>query len=47
MTSNYSTIEVQAEEIEYKSETSYSIYLGFLVHYITFTNYYIVQDTFR
>ena len=42
MTSSYSTIEVEAEEIEYKNETSHSIYLGFLLHYITLTNYYIV-----
>ena len=28
MTSNYSTIEVEAEEIEYKNEMSHSIYLG-------------------
>ena len=42
MTSNFSTIQVEAEEIEYKKETSHSIYLGFLVHYITLTNYDIV-----
>ena len=46
MTSNYRTIEVEAEEIEYKNERSHSIYLGLLLHYITLTNYYIVQDTF-
>ena len=47
MTSNYNIIEEEAEELEHKNETSYSIYLGFILHYITFTNYYIVQDTFR
>ena len=47
MTSNYSTIDVEGEEIVYKNETPNSIYLGFLLHYITLTNYYIVQDTFR
>ena len=41
MTSNYSTIEVDAEEIEYKNETSLSIFLGFLLQYITLTNTYI------
>ena len=40
-------MEVDGEEIEYKNETSHSIYLGFLLHYITLTNYYIVQDTFK
>ena len=33
MTSNYSTIEVEGEEVEYKNEMSHSIYLGF--YYIT------------
>ena len=47
MTSNYSTIEVEKEEIEYKSVRSHSVYLGFLLHYITFTNCYILQDTVR
>ena len=42
MTSSCSTIEVEAEEIEYKNERSHSVYLGFLLHYITLTNYYIV-----
>ena len=42
MTSNYGTIQVEPEEIEYKYETSHSIYLGFLLHYITLTNYCIV-----
>ena len=41
MTSNYSTIEEEAEEIEYENETSHSIYLGFLRRYITLTNYYM------
>ena len=45
MTSNYSTIEVEPEEIEYKNETYLSLYLGFLLHFIKLTNYYI--DTFR
>ena len=47
MTCSYSTTEVEAEEIEYINERSHSIYLGFLLHYITLTNYYIVLDTFR
>ena len=47
MTSNYSTIEVDSEEIEYKNETSHFQYLRVLLLYITFTNYYIIQDTFR
>ena len=41
MISNYSTIEVDREEIEYTNETSHSIYLRFLQHYITLTNHYI------
>ena len=47
MISNYSIIEVEAEEIEYKNETSHSRYLRVLLLYITFTKYYIVQDIFR
>ena len=47
MTSNYSTINVEGEEIVYKNETPNSIYLGLLLHYITLDNYYIVQDTLR
>ena len=47
MTSNYSTIDVEWEEIVYKNETPNSIYIGFLPHYITLTNCQIVQDTFR
>ena len=47
MTSNYGTIQVEAEEIEYNNERSHSIYIGSLLRYITLTNYYIVQDTFR
>ena len=47
MTSNYSTIEVEAEKIEYKNETTHSIYLGFLLYYITLTYYYILAYTFR
>ena len=48
MRSNYSTIELGAEElIEYKNEMLYSIYFGFLLHYITLTTYYIVQDISR
>ena len=41
MTSNYSTIEVKEKETEYKDNTSHSIYLGFVLHYITLrpTNY--------
>ena len=46
MISDYSTIEVNAEEIEYKYEMSHSVYLGFILLYITLTNYYIVQDTY-
>ena len=42
MTSNYSTIDVEGEEIECKNETPNFIYVGFLLHYITLTNYYIV-----
>ena len=42
MISNYTTIEVKAEEIDYINETSHSIYIRFLLHYITLTNYYIV-----
>ena len=42
MTSSCSTIEVEAEEIEYNNETSHSTYLGFLLHSITLTKYYIV-----
>ena len=38
MTSNYSTIEVEAKEKECKNETSHSIFLAFLLHFITFTN---------
>ena len=47
MASNYNTIEMEAEEFEYKNERSNSIYLRFLLHYISLTNYYIVQDTFK
>ena len=47
ITSNYSAIEVESEEIEYKNETSHSILLGFLLHYVPLINYYIVKDTFR
>ena len=41
MTSNYSTTEVKEKETEYKNDTSHSIYVGFLLHYITLrpTNY--------
>ena len=42
MTSIYSTMEVEAEEIEYKNERSHSIYLENLLHYII-----LKQDTFR
>ena len=45
MRSNRSTIEEEAEEIEYENIISHSIYLGFLLRYITLTNYYIVQHT--
>ena len=44
MTSNYSSIEAKAEETVYIIEMTHSIYL---LHYITLTNYYIVQDKFR
>ena len=47
MTSNYSTIEVEPERIEHKNEKSHSIYLGFLLHYITLNNYYILQDAVK
>ena len=47
MTSSYSTMKLEAEEIEYKNETSHSIYLRFLLLYISLTNYYFVQDTFK
>ena len=47
MTSNYSTMEVDGKEIEYKNEMSQSIYVGFLRHYSTLTNYYNAQETFR
>ena len=40
-------MEVEGEDIEYKNEMSHSLYLGFLLHYITLANYYNVQDTFR
>ena len=37
MTSNYSTIEVEPEGLEYKNERSHCIYLGFQVfNYIIF-----------
>ena len=39
MSSNYSTIDMEAEQIVK--------HLGFLLHYITLTNYYSIQDTFR
>ena len=45
MISNYSIIDVEGEEIEYKNETLPSIYLAFLLHYSTLSKYYIVQDT--
>ena len=45
MTSIYSTIEIEAEEIEYKRKCH--IYLAFLIYYMTLTNYYIVKDTLR
>ena len=47
MTGSYCTIEVEAEEIDYKKDMSHSIYLGFLLHHITLTNYYIIYNTFR
>ena len=47
MTSKYNRTEEEAEEIDYKNERSHSIYLQFLLHYISLTNYYTVQDTFR
>ena len=47
MTSNYSTIEVEAEQTEYKNEISHSMFLRFLLYYITLTNDYIVKNTFR
>ena len=47
MTSNYTTMEVEGEEIKYKYERSYSIYFAFILHYITLTKYYNVQDTIR
>ena len=47
MTIKYNRTEEEAEEIDYKNERSHSIYLRFLLHYISLTNYYTVQDTFR
>ena len=47
MTSKYYTIEVEVEEIDYNNEKSHSIYLGSLLHYITLSKYYIVQEIFR
>ena len=47
MTSNYNTREVEGEEIQYKNERSHSIYFAFIIHFITLTNYYIVQDRLR
>ena len=38
MTNNYSTTEVEAEEIEYKNETLHYIYVRFPLYYITLTN---------
>ena len=40
-------MEVEAEEIEYKNETSHSQYFAFILHYITPTKYYIVQEKLR
>ena len=37
MTNNYSTIEVEAEEIEYKNETLQYIYVRFPLYYSTLT----------
>ena len=47
MTNNYSTIDVEGEEIKHINETPNFINIGFLLHYITLTDYYIVQDTLR
>ena len=48
MTSYYSIIDVEGEEIVYKIETTNSIYVGFLLYIkITRINYYIVENTFR
>ena len=45
MTSNYSTIDVEEENNSVrKMSMSKSIFLGFILHYITLTNYCIVKD---
>ena len=47
MTSDYSIIYEEGEEIEQKNEKLHSIYLEFLQHYVTLSKYYIAQDTFK
>ena len=47
MTSNYSKIVVDPEEIVYRNERSHSLYLGFLPNHIRLTSYYVVEETFR
>ena len=47
MISDYSPIEMKEKEIQYINETSRFVYLRFLLIYISLTNYYIVQDTFK
>ena len=42
MTSNYNKTEAEAEEIEYKNEMSHSMYLGLLLHYITYQLFYCI-----
>ena len=45
--SNYITIEVEVGEIEYQNVNFTFSMLRILLHYITLTNYYIVQDKLR
>ena len=47
MTSNCSTIEVETENNSVKMSMSHLIHLEFILHYISLTDYYIVEDTFR
>ena len=47
MTSDHSIIEVETENNGIKMSMSHSIHLGFILHYITLTSYYIVKDTLR
>ena len=40
------TVPLNAFNID-KNGTPYEIHIEFILHYITLTNYYIVNDTFR